>query len=66
MPEVRGTIEIGRPVEEVFTFMSDPKNNLKWETGVVEMELTSEGPLALGSKGRRVDQQMGRDEGSGK
>lgn len=64
MSEIRGSVDIRRPVEEVFAYLSEPKNNLQWETGVVEMELTTEGPLAVGSKGRRVEKQMGTDEGT--
>ena len=62
MPDVKGTIEIGRPVEDVFTYLSDPSNVVKWESGVEVMELTSEGPIGVGSKGRRVETYMGRDE----
>ena len=64
MPEMRGSVDILRPVEDVFAYLSDPKNNLQWETGVTEMELTSEGPLGVGSKGRRVETNAGRDEGN--
>ena len=64
MPELRGSVDILRPVEDVFAYLSDPKNSLQWETGVVEMELTTEGPLGVGSKGRRVQKQMGTDEGT--
>ena len=64
MAEVRGSIDILSPVEDVFNYLSDPKNSLNWETGVVEMELTSEGPLGVGSKGRRVERHMGTDEGT--
>ena len=64
MPELRGSVDILRPVEDVFAFLSEPKNNLQWESGVVEMELTTEGPLGLGSKGRRVEKQLGTDKGT--
>ena len=64
MAEVRGSVDILRPVEDVFAYLSDPKNNLQWETGVVEMEFTTEAPLRVGSKGRRVQKQMGTDEGT--
>ena len=62
MPDVKGTIEIGRPVEDVFTYLAEPSNVLNWESGVEVMELTSEGPIGVGSKGRRVETYMGRDE----
>ena len=61
--EIKGSVDIQRPVEEVFEYMNEPKNNLEWETGVLEMELTSEGPLGVGSRGRRVENYgMGTDE----
>ena len=65
MPEIRGTIDIARPVEDVFDYLKEPKNNVEWEKAAVEMELTSEGPIGVGSKGRRVDKTpgMGTDEG---
>ena len=55
MPEIKGTIEIGRPEEEVFAYLAEPKNNPGWESQVEVMELTSEGPMGVGSKGRRVE-----------
>jgi uncharacterized protein YndB with AHSA1/START domain len=61
--ELKGSIDIQRPVEAVFEYMDDPKNNLEWESGVVEMELTTDGPVGVGSKGRRMENYMGRDEG---
>ena len=61
MPVLKGTIEIGRPVEEVFAYVTEPRNHQEWESGVDE-ELTSEGPIGVGSKGRRVETFMGRDE----
>ena len=64
MFEVSGSIDIGRPVVDVFAYLSDPTNNVKWESGVVEMELTSDGPVEVGSTGRRVEKYMGTDEGT--
>ena len=64
MPEMKGTIDIGRPVEDVFAYLKDPTNNLEWEKNVVEMEFTSEGPISVGSTGRRVEDYMGREEGT--
>ena len=64
MAEVRGSVDILRPVEDVFTYLNDPKNYLQWETGVVENELITERPVGVGSKGRRVEKRMGTDEGT--
>ena len=62
MPEVKGPIEIGRPVGEVFAYLAEPKNELEWVRGVEVNELTSEGPMGVGAKGRRVETYLGRDE----
>ena len=62
MPVIRGTIEIGRPVEEVFAYVTEPKNTQEWVSGVEVDNLTSKGPIGVGSKGRRVETYMGRDE----
>ena len=51
-------------MEDVFAYLSDPKNTLEWEAGVAVMELTTEPPLGVGSKGRRVEKNMGTDEGT--
>ena len=64
MPKVEGSVVIGRPVEDVFNYIADPTNSTKFETGVVVNELTSDGALGVGSKGRRVQKFMGTDEGN--
>ena len=60
--KARGSVEIGRPAAEVFAYLGDVSNNHKWEPEVLEMEITSEGPLGVGTKGRRVEKFMGREE----
>ena len=62
MVDIKGTVDINRPVEAVWEYLADPKNNMEWESGVEEMVLTSDGPIGVGSKGRRVETYMGRDE----
>ena len=62
--KMSGSIEIDRPVDAVFDYMSVPENNVKWETSALEMELTSEGPLGVGSTGRRVENNFGTDRGT--
>ena len=62
MPVFKGTIEIGRPVEEVFAYLGEPKNDPEWHSDIEVKEMTSEGPMGVGSKGRMVDNYFGRDE----
>jgi carbon monoxide dehydrogenase subunit G len=41
MPEAAGTIEIGRPVDEVFAFLSEGENDLRWRSGVLDIRRKS-------------------------
>ena len=44
------SIDIARDIHEVFTFVSDVRNDVLWHTTVVEAHLASDGPIGLGSR----------------
>ncbi len=46
---VEHSVVINRPVEEVFEFMSDPRNNEQWQAWIVDTKGV-EGPVSVGSK----------------
>jgi uncharacterized protein YndB with AHSA1/START domain len=46
--EKSGIIE--RPVEEVFAYIGDQTNAPAWQSGLVEVRRTTEGPLGVGTK----------------
>jgi uncharacterized protein YndB with AHSA1/START domain len=61
MPEAENTVEIARPVAEVFAFLADGENNPRWRSGVLDICHTSgngEGAIyeqgIKGPFGRRV------------
>jgi uncharacterized membrane protein len=60
MAKVEASVVINRPVEEVFAFMSDVKNWLKWQSGMLEAEQSSEGPAGVGTTCRGVNQFLGQ------
>jgi uncharacterized membrane protein len=60
MARMEASVVINRPIEEVFAFAADPCNDATWGSGVVEVEMTSPGPLARGSTHRYVAQTFGR------
>jgi carbon monoxide dehydrogenase subunit G len=60
MARYEASVVINRPVEEVFEFVTNPKNDLLWQSGVLESEQTSEGPMGVGTTLRSVSQSMGR------
>lgn len=60
-------VEIARPVDEVFAFVTDPAHLPEWQTNTVEIQADPPGPLRLGSRthevhevpfGRRVEEDV--------
>jgi len=60
MINVEESIVIRRPVEEVFAFVADQPNALRWQSGVLEVRRTTDGPLGVGTKHAVVRKFMGR------
>ena len=42
---IEQSVEIERPLEEVFAYVADPRNDEQWTPAVEETRKTSEGPL---------------------
>ena len=49
------------PVDRVFAFIVDDKNLRNWQTGLIENELLTEGPLQAGTRFREVRRMGPRD-----
>jgi carbon monoxide dehydrogenase subunit G len=47
--EADGEATISRSMEDVFDYVSDPRNEPSWLPGAKTVEKTSEGPIGLGS-----------------
>jgi hypothetical protein len=47
---IENKVEIARPIEEVFDFAADMRNELKWNPDVESMEKITEGPVGLGTR----------------
>ena len=54
------TEEIKAPVDKVFAYSTDFRNNAKWQDGVVESTPTPEGPTQLGTKFKTVRTFLGQ------
>ena len=54
------SIVINQPVEQVFEFVTNPRNNAKWQADVLELEMTSKKHFGLGATYRCVNWFMGR------
>jgi uncharacterized membrane protein len=53
------SVVIHQSIEKVFEFVTDVTNNPKWQTDIMEIQMTSEGSLGLGSTFRCVNRFMG-------
>ncbi|HEY6408713.1 MAG TPA: SRPBCC family protein [Ktedonobacteraceae bacterium] len=60
MINVEESINISRPIEEVFAYVSNFRNAVEWQSGVVEMRQTPEGPVGIGTQITFVRTFLGR------
>jgi len=58
--KIESSIVINRPIEDVWTYVSDFEKASVWNPATLEMRLTSEGPLQQGSSYVWVGQWLGR------
>lgn len=61
MIEVTTSIEIERPADDVFAYVSEFTNNPEWQRGQVSCEWTSEPPLRVGSTYDQHARFLGKD-----
>jgi hypothetical protein len=57
---IEGEILFGRPVEEVFDFVADERNEPRFNSRMARAELLSAGPIGVGSRFFAESRMMGR------
>lgn len=60
MVKVETSITINRPVEDVFAYLSDRRNDLQWQSGLVDIRQTPESPVGVGTRITEVRKFLGR------
>jgi uncharacterized membrane protein len=60
MATLEANININRPIEEIFNFVTDVNNAAKWQSGIIEAQATSNGANGVGTTYKYVNQVMGR------
>lgn len=60
---VTSSVIIQRPVDEVFAFVADMRNNLRWqaESGLQRVTVEPDGPVGVGTRITEVWRFMGRE-----
>ena len=54
------SIQINRPQQEVFDFVTDLANDPKWQSSIESVERSSDGPIGAGSTWHYVTKMLGR------
>ncbi|HET9754969.1 MAG TPA: SRPBCC family protein [Candidatus Limnocylindrales bacterium] len=57
---IESSIVIKRPVEEVFAFTTNFENQPKWQSRLLEVKKTSEGPIGVGTTWHAVAMFLGQ------
>jgi Polyketide cyclase / dehydrase and lipid transport len=57
---VQGDIVINRPIDEVFDFVADERNEPKYNPHMTHAEMVTQGPIGLGTKFHSVMTGVGR------
>jgi uncharacterized membrane protein len=60
MLKIETSIVINRPIEEVFAFTTNFENQPKWQSRLLEVKKTSEGPIGVGTTWRGVAMFLGQ------
>jgi uncharacterized membrane protein len=60
MIELSSSVVINRPVDEVFSYVTDADNLSHWMSELVEAEQASKGPVGVGTKINAVANVLGR------
>jgi len=60
MTQVQHSILINQPIEKVYAFVSDPRNDPQWQTGIIESTVVGDAPIAVGTQIKGARTFMGR------
>ena len=60
MINVETSIIINRPIEEVFTFLTDARNSPQWDSGLLDIRQTPQSPVGVGTRITEVRKFLGR------
>ena len=60
MTKVERTLVIKQPVEKVFAYVTNPRNNPKWQPDILESRVTPDEPTHVGTRVTDVRSLLGR------
>ncbi len=60
MVTIEASVDINRPIEEVFAYATDPAKKPEWSSLLLECTLDGSGPIGVGSRIRSIGKFLGR------
>ncbi len=60
MTKVERTLIINQPIEKVFAYVTNPRNNPKWQPDIVELRISPDEPTRVGTRVTDVRSLLGR------
>ena len=60
MVKVEASVDIDRPIDEVFAYVADPAKTPEWSSMALECSLEGSGPIGVGSRIMTVGKFLGR------
>lgn len=60
MPKINVTETVNRPIDEVYAYLADPRNELQWQSSARDREVEGGGTIAKGSRIKATEQFIGR------
>ncbi len=60
MVKVEASVDINRPIEEVFAYVTDPAKTTEWSSLTLECTLEGSGPIGVGSRIKAISKFLGR------
>ena len=60
MTHIEHSILINQPIDKVYAFVSNPRNDPQWQTGIIESTVIGDAPIAVGTQVKGARTFMGR------
>ena len=60
MTKVEQSIVINQPIEKVFAYVTDPRNNPKWQPDILDSRVSPDEPTHVGTRVTDVRNLLGR------
>ncbi|HIN06702.1 MAG TPA: hypothetical protein EYM65_10790, partial [Dehalococcoidia bacterium] len=61
MARAESSLVINRPIDAVFAYLADIAKGMEWQSELLEVQQTSDGPVGIGTNLREIRRLLGRN-----